>query len=33
MELQVIIVPNSHYMQGDKLNEIITNASGKKLEY
>ena len=32
-ELQAIIVPDSYYMQVDKLNEIIEGAGGKKLEY
>ena len=32
-ELQAIIVPDSYYMQVDKLNEIITGAGGKKLDY
>lgn len=32
-ELQAIIVPNSYYMQVDKLNEVITEAGGKKLDY
>ncbi|MBQ4159061.1 MAG: hypothetical protein IJD86_13110 [Clostridia bacterium] len=32
-ELQAIIVPDSYYMQVDKLNEIIESACGKKLEY
>lgn len=32
-ELQAIIVPESYYMQVDKLNEVITEAGGKKLEY
>lgn len=32
-ELQAIIVPDSYYMQVDKLNEIIENAGGKKLDY
>ena len=32
-ELQAIIVPDSYYMQVDKLNEIVESAGGKKLEY
>lgn len=32
-ELQAIIVPNSYYMQVDKLNEVITEAGGKALDY
>ena len=32
-ELQAIIVPDSYYMQVDKLNEIIDSAGGKKLDY
>ncbi len=32
-ELQAIIVPDSYYMQVDKLNEIITSAGGNKLDY
>ena len=28
-ELQAIIVPDSYYMQVDKLNEIIDSAGGK----
>ena len=32
-ELQAIIVPNSYYMQVDKLNEVITEAGGNKLDY
>ncbi len=32
-ELQAIIVPDSYYMQVDKLNEIIVSAGGKKLDY
>lgn len=32
-ELQAIIVPDSYYMQVDKLNEIIVNAGGNKLDY
>lgn len=32
-ELQAIIVPDSYYMQVDKLNEIITSAGGKELDY
>ena len=32
-ELQAIIVPDSYYMQVDKLNEIITSAGGHKLDY
>ncbi len=32
-ELQAIIVPESYYMQVDKLNEVITEAGGKELDY
>lgn len=32
-ELQAIIVPDSYYMQVDKLNEIITSANGTALDY
>ena len=32
-ELQAIIVPDSYYMQVDKLNEIIIGAGGRKLDY
>lgn len=32
-ELQAIIVPDSYYMQVDKLNEIIVSAGGNKLDY
>lgn len=32
-ELQAIIVPDSYYMQVDKLNEIITGAGGNELDY
>lgn len=32
-ELQAIIVPESYYMQVDKLNEVITEAGGKALDY
>ena len=32
-ELQAIIVPDSYYMQVDKLNEIITSVKGNKLDY
>ena len=32
-ELQAIIVPDSYYMQVDKLNEIIVSAGGHKLDY
>lgn len=32
-ELQAIIVPDSYYMQVDKLNEIIASVEGKKLDY
>ncbi len=32
-DLQAIIVPDSYYMQVDKLNEIITESGGKKLDY
>ena len=32
-ELQAIIVPDSYYVQVDKLNEIIENAGGRKLDY
>ena len=32
-ELQAIIVPDSYYMQVDKLNEIIVSMEGKKLDY
>lgn len=32
-ELQAIIVPESYYMQVDKLNEVITEAGGEPLDY
>ena len=32
-EIQAIIVPDSYYMQVDKLNEIIIGAGGRKLDY
>ncbi len=32
-DLHAIIVPDSYYMQVDKLNEIISEAGGKKLDY
>ena len=32
-ELQAIIVPESYYMQVDRLNEIIEQANGKALDY
>ncbi len=32
-DMQAIIVPDSYYMQVDKLNEIIEEAGGKKLDY
>ncbi len=32
-DLQAIIVPDSYYMQVDKLNEVITEAGGKALDY
>ena len=32
-DLQAIIVPESYYMQVDKLNEVIEEAGGKKLDY
>lgn len=32
-ELQAIIVPESYYMQVDKLNEVITEAGGKALDH
>lgn len=32
-ELQAIIVPESYYMQVDKLNEVIVEAGGKALDY
>lgn len=32
-ELQAIIVPDSYYLQVDKLNEIITGAGAPKLDY
>ena len=32
-ELQAIIVPDSYYMQVDKLNEIITSVKGNELDY
>ena len=32
-ELQAIIVPDSYYLQVDKLNEIITGAGVPKLDY
>lgn len=32
-ELQAVIVPDSYYAQVDKLNEIITECGGRKLDY
>ncbi len=32
-ELQAIIVPESYYMQVDKLNEVIEEAGGESLDY
>ena len=32
-DMQAIIVPESYYMQVDKLNEVITEAGGKPLDY
>lgn len=32
-ELQAIIVPESYYMQVDKLNEVIEEAGGEALDY
>ena len=32
-ELNAIIVPNSYYIQVDKLNDVIEAAGGKKLDY
>jgi len=32
-DLQAIIVPDSYYAQVDRLNEIITEAGGRPLEY
>lgn len=32
-ELQAIIVPESYYMQVDKLNEVISEAGGTALDY
>ena len=32
-DIQAVIVPDSYYMQVDKLNEIIEAAGGKKLVY
>ena len=32
-ELQAIIVPESYYMQVDKLNEVIEEAGGEPLDY
>ena len=32
-DLQAIIVPESYYMQVDKLNEVIEEAGGTKLDY
>lgn len=32
-DMQAIIVPESYYMQVDKLNEVIQEAGGKKLDY
>ena len=32
-ELQAIIVPDSYYMQVDKLNEVIIEAGGEALDY
>jgi len=32
-ELNAVIVPNSYYIQVDKLNDVIEAAGGKKLDY
>lgn len=32
-EMQAIIVPDTFYQQVNKLNDIITEAGGRKLEY
>lgn len=32
-ELQAIIVPDSYYMQIDKMNAVIAEVGGNKLEY
>lgn len=32
-DLQTIIVPESYYLQVDKLNEIIVEAGGRPLDY
>lgn len=32
-DIQAIIVPDSYYMQVDKLNEVITEAGGTPLDY
>lgn len=32
-DLQVVIVPNSYYRQIDRLNEVITAAGGRALDY
>lgn len=32
-DIQAIIVPDSYYMQVDKLNEVIEEAGGKPLDY
>ena len=32
-DIQAIIVPDSYYMQVDKLNEVISEAGGKPLDY
>ena len=32
-DIQAIIVPDSYYMQVDKLNEVITEAGGNPLDY
>lgn len=32
-DIQAIIVPDSYYMQVDKLNEVIAEAGGTRLEY
>ena len=32
-DLQVIIVPDSYYMQVDKMNAVIAEAGGTKLDY
>lgn len=32
-DIQAVIVPDSYYMQVDKLNDIIATAGGKPLDY